>query len=616
MQRFVVGLCFVIGSCSGNPPPARPAPPAETPAAPAPPDRGATAPAAAPDRAASLEVRRHQLAALLDEQWQYVLRTAPEFASILGDRRYNDRWSDPSAEAAAADAATTEDFVARFTAIDVTGFPEQEVLNRELMVSQLRDRLEDAHFDAWMMPIDQFTGLHIQIPTQVSLFPFATVKDYDDYVARLHKLPAVFSQLRTVLALGVARRLVPPRILLEQCVSQAEKLASGAPEDSAFAQPLGKLPGDIARPEQDRIRAAILAAVRGEVQPAYRALAEYLRGQYVPHGRAEVGMWALPDGDARYAARVRQMTTTTLSADEIHEIGLGEVARIEHDQAAIARKLGFADFAAFKRQVRTSKRLYARSQDDILARYRRYTEQMYTRLPALFGRLPRQKMTVEPVEAFREKQASAAQYSQGSPDGSRPGKVMVNTYAPSQRLTIDMESTAYHEGVPGHHMQIAIQQELGDLPPFRQQGGYVAFCEGWALYAERLGKEAGFFEDPYNDYGRLQDELWRAIRLVVDTGLHARHWSRAQVVQYFHDHSTIDEPNVQAETDRYIAWPGQALGYKIGQLTISRLRDRAQAALGAAFDVRAFHDEVLGAGALPLDILERRIDAWIARQRR
>jgi uncharacterized protein (DUF885 family) len=264
--------------------------------------------------------------------------------------------------------------------------------------------------------------------------------------------------------------------------------------------------------------------------------------------------------------------------------------------------------------VRSNRKLYAKSRDDIFVRYHKYTDQMYAVLPTLFGRLPKQKMLIEPVEPFREKEAAGAEYNQGTPDGSRPGMVRVNAYEPTKRLTIDMESTAYHEGVPGHHMQIAIQQELGDLPPFRQQAGYVAFQEGWALYSERLGKEVGFYQDPYNDYGRLQDEMLRAIRLVVDTGLHSKHWTRAQVVQFFHDHSTIDEPSVQAETDRYIAIPSQALGYKIGQLTISRLRDKAQQALGKAFDIRGFHDEVLGAGALPLDVLERRIDAWIARQ--
>jgi uncharacterized protein (DUF885 family) len=466
------------------------------------------------------------------------------------------------------------------------------------------------------MPVNQFSGSHTRLAELVPLLPFATVKDYDDYIVRLTKLPAVIDQMIALLKLGVARQLIPPRILLEQCVSQSRALATGDPAASPFAQPLNKLPAAIARPEQERIRAAILAAIRDSVHPSYRRLAGYLNDDYVPRGRKDVGLWALPRGDERYAARVKQNTTTALTAAEIHDIGLREVARIEAEQAAIGKQLGFADFAAFKRHVRANRKLYAKSRDEILARYRKYTDQMYAKIPLLFGRLPRQKMTIEPVESFREKQASAAQYNQGTQDGARPGVVRVNTYSPTQRLTIDMESTAYHEGVPGHHMQIAIQQELGDLPPFRQQGGYTAYVEGWALYSEQLGKEVGFYEDPYNDYGRLQDEIWRAIRLVVDTGLHAKHWTRAQVVQFFHDHSTVDEPNVQAETDRYIAIPGQALGYKIGQLTIVRLRDKAQTTLGKAFDIRAFHDEVLGAGALPLDVLERRLDAWIARQPR
>ncbi|HEY0991379.1 MAG TPA: DUF885 family protein, partial [Kofleriaceae bacterium] len=577
---------------------------------------GAAPPAGKAAEPIGVDARRAQLTALLDEQWQYVLRRAPEFASILGDRRYNDRWSDASPEAFAADLAEARKFLARFEAIDTTGFPDQEVLNQQLMVRRLRERIDNGRFESWLMPIDQFGGVHIEIAALVPLLRFATVKDYDDYLARLDKFPARFDQVIALMKLGLGKQLVPPRILLEQCVSQAQKLGKGPVQDSPFAMPLGKLPADLPRAEQDRIRAAVTAAIRDKVQPAYLTLAAFLRDEYVPHGRKEVGLWALPDGDARYAARVRQMTTTELTAEEIHQIGLREVARIEGEQAAIGKKLGFADFAAFKRHVRTNQALHARTRDDILARYRKYTDQMYAKLPELFGRLPQQKMVIEKVEAFREKEASGAQYDQGTKDGARPGRVLVNTYEPTKRLTIDMESTAYHEGVPGHHMQIAIQQELGELPAFRQQAGYNAFQEGWALYSERLGKEVGFYQDPYNDYGRLQDEILRAIRLVVDTGLHAKHWTRAQVVQFFHDHSTIDEPSVQSETDRYIANPGQALGYKIGQLTILRLRDKAQGALGKAFDIRAFHDEVLGAGALPLDVLERRIDAWIARQPR
>jgi uncharacterized protein (DUF885 family) len=592
MQRFVrlCLVCVIPMACSSKPPPAGPA---------APP-------------AATLEARRHQLTALLDEQWQDRLRNAPEFASILGDRRYNDRWSEATEAAAAARLARARAFLTRFEAIDTTGFPDQEALNQQLMARNLREQLDNARFEDWLMPINQFGGAHIRVAQLVQLLPFATTKDYDDYLTRLRKVPTAFGQVTGLMKAGAAKQLIPPRILLEQCVGQAEALAGGKPEDSPFAQPLKKFPAGIAKSDQDRLHAAILAAVRDQVQPSYRAFAAYLRDDYVARGRAEIGMWALPDGVARYNARIKQATTTDLTADQIHDIGLREVARIEREQAAIGQKLGYSDFAAFKQHVRTNPKLYAASREDILARYRTYTDQMYEKIPALFGRLPKGRMTIEPVEAFREKDAAGAEYEQGTIDGARPGMVQVNTFEPTKRLTIDMESTAYHEGVPGHHMQIAIQQELGELPPFRQQGGYIAFQEGWALYSERLGKEVGFYQDPYNDYGRLQDEMLRAIRLVVDTGLHAKHWTREQVVQFFHDHSTIDEPSVQAETNRYIAIPGQALGYKIGQLTILRLRDKAQAALGKRFDIRAFHDEVLGAGALPLDVLERRIDAWIA----
>jgi len=617
MHRLVLGFSLAgaaLAACSRPAPPAAPvAPPpaavSEPPAAAPPP-----APAPAAPAVASVDDRRKQLDALLAEQWEYTMKYAPEFASILGDRRYNDRWTDASPEAFAADLVQTKQFLDRFDAIDTTGFAEQDALNQQLMARSLRTKLEGAKFERWLMPVDQFFGAHLVLAQLVAQLPFETVKDYDDYIVRLTKVPQVFDQTIGLMKLGLAKQLMPPRFLLEQCVGQAQGLAQSGGEHSPFAQPLTKFPKAISRADQARIRTAVLAAIRDQVQPAYAALTTYLRDEYVPHGRTEVGLWSLPDGVARYAFQVKENTTTDLTAEQIHQIGLDEVTRIEHEQAEIGKRLGFAEFAAFKQHVRSNRKLYAKSREDILARYRKYTDQMYSKLPELFGRMPQGRMKIESVEPFREKEAAGADYTQGAKDGSRPGAVHVNTYEPTKRLTIDMESTAYHEGVPGHHMQIAIQQELGELPPFRQQGGYTAYQEGWALYAERLGKEVGFYQDPYNDYGRLQDEMLRAIRLVVDTGLHAKHWSRDQVVQFFHDHSTIDEPSVQAETNRYIVIPGQALGYKIGQLTISRLREKARAALGKAFDIRGFHDEVLGAGALPLDVLERRIDAWIGRQ--
>jgi uncharacterized protein (DUF885 family) len=606
----VLALALTTGACSKSAPPAQaPAAAPATDSAPA-----AVAPGE-PAPVSDVAARRKALAALLDEQWQYTMAHSPEFASILGDLRYNDQWSDNSAEGIARDLEATKQFLARFEAIDTTGFPEQEVLNKRLMVRSLREELDSAVYESWLMPIDQMSGVHIRLPQFVSMLRFQTVKDYEDYIKRLETVPVVFDQTIANMRAGMAKKLMPPKNNLQLATTQAERLSKEKAADSPFAQPIKTFPDGIGKADQDRLRAAALAAIKDKVLPAYVGLATFLRKEYAPKGRTEPGLWALPDGAARYALAVKESTTLDLSPEEIHELGLREVARIEGRQAEIAKTLGFKDLASFQVHVRKNKKLYAKSRQDILDRYQRYTDQMYAVLPKLFGRLPKQKMIIKATETFREKEAAGAEYNQGTPDGSRPGMVQVNTYDPTRRLTIDMESTALHEGVPGHHMQIAIQQELGELPPFRQQGNYNSYAEGWALYSESLGEEVGFYTDPYSHYGHLQDEMLRAIRLVVDTGVHHKKWSRKQMVDFFHAHSTIDEPSVQAETDRYIAWPGQALGYKIGQLTILALRQKAKTELGAAFDIRAFHDEVLGAGALPLGILEERIDAWVARQK-
>jgi uncharacterized protein (DUF885 family) len=309
---------------------------------------------------------------------------------------------------------------------------------------------------------------------------------------------------------------------------------------------------------------------------------------------------------------VRSSTTTDMTAEQIHQLGLREVERIEGEMLAIARQLGFADLKSFRASLATNPQLQVRSPQHLIDLYRGHIDAMYERLPQLFGRLPKAKVEVQATEDYRAASAAAADYTQGTPDGTRPGRVNVNTHQATSRKTISAETTAYHEGVPGHHMQISIQQELPTLPPFRQQGGNTAYVEGWALYSERLGRELGFFTDPFSLYGHLEDEMLRAIRLVVDTGLHSKRWTRQQVVDFFHDHSAQDEVDVQSETDRYIVWPGQALGYKIGQLKILELRERAKLRLGDRFDLRGFHDEILGAGSLPLDVLEQRIETWMA----
>lgn len=565
--------------------------------------------------AADLDRRRKALSDLLAEHWEHTLRNSPEFASMLGDRRYNDQVSDVSAAAVARELASAKRFLTRFEAIRTTAFSEQEKLNRDLMVRDLRETIAAARFRNWQMPVNQQAGIHLGAAQLPSLLPFATVKDYDDYIVRLGKLPKVLEDTRANMTLGMRAGLMPPRFLLEKVAAQAEGIAASRGSQSPFAQPLEKMPQNIPEAEKERIRAGVIDAIDRSVIPAYVSFARFVRDEYAPKGRSEVGIWSLADGKERYAFQVRAQTTTTLTPEEIHQIGLREVARIEGEMLEIAKRLGVGDLKTFNKSLETNPAVQIKSGEELVGLYRKYTAQMYGQLPKLFGRLPKATLEIEPTPAFREASAAGADYSTGSPDGSRPGRVYVNTFEAAKRKTLPVESTSYHEGVPGHHMQLSIQQELTDLPPFRQQGGSTAFVEGWALYSERLGKEVGFYQDPYSDYGRLNDEMLRAIRLVVDTGLHHKKWNREQVVAFFRDHSAIDEVEIQSETDRYIVWPGQALAYKIGQLKILELRERAQKELGGRFDIRSFHDEVLGAGSLPLDELEKRIDNWIARQR-
>jgi uncharacterized protein (DUF885 family) len=563
----------------------------------------------------NVDARRKAFNDLLAEQWEYTLSHSPEFASILGDKRWNDKVSDLSQKEIEANQAMDRVFLARFEAIDTTGVPEQEALTRTLQVRNYKESIAREKFHNWEMPVTQISGIHINAPQLVSLLQFASVKDYDDYTARLKAFPKQMGDLMDRMRKGMSDGLMPPRFLLEKVVTQAEGIAGNKAEDSPFGRPLAKMPSSFSEADRARIREALLGAISGSVLPAYGNFAKFVKETYAPKGRTEPGMWSLPDGEARYAAAVKNSTTTDLTPEQIYQIGLAQVAEIEKQMVEIAKKLGFSDLASFNAAIDKNPKLRPSSREEILTIYRGYIDQMKPELPRLFGRLPKAGFEVAQVEAFREKEASGAQYNQPARDGSRPGRIMVNTSEPASRKTISMESTAYHEGVPGHHLQIAIAQELEDLPPIRQQSFYTAFVEGWALYSERLGKEVGFYKDPYNDYGRLQDEMLRAIRLVVDTGFHFKRWNRAQVVKFFHDHSAIDEVEVQSETDRYISWPGQALAYKIGQLKILELRDRAQKALGNRFDIRRFHDAVLGAGALPLDVLETRIDAWIAAEK-
>ena len=562
-----------------------------------------------------VEDRRKALNALFQDYWEDTLKHAPEFASTLGDKRYNDQISDYSVNAVNDTLAREQTFLLRLAAIDPAGFTDQEKISRELLLRRFAEDEEAADFKEWEMPLDQMGGIHTTYPDLVAKLSFSTVKDYDDWIARLHAIPKAFEQVTANMSIGMDDHRVPPRYLLVKALDQVKGLANQKPEDSPLALPLKNFPADLPAAERERIKQETLDAIGKEVLPAYLRFARFIEVSYIPAGRTEPGISSLPDGAKYYAFCIRRTTTTGLTAGQLHQIGLDEVKRDEAEMLVIAKKLGFADLQSFRASLKTNPKLHTASGEVLLNTYRGYLTPMQAKLPSLFGRLPKAPFEVAAVPDYLEKTSAPAYYEPGAPDGSRPGRLRIDTYNAADRNLYSVESTAYHEGLPGHHLQISIAQELDNVPTFRKYERYTAYTEGWGLYAERLGKDMGFYQDPYSDYGRLENDIWRSIRLVVDTGVHSQHWTREQMVQYFHDHSAIDETSIQAEVDRYIAWPSQALAYKTGQLRILELRDRARKALGDKFDLRAFHDQVLGSGSLPLDLLDARIDGWIASQK-
>src|SRR5271169_5538860 len=564
----------------------------------------------------SLESRRAELNRLLGDEWEYTLRTQPELATQVGDDRYNNRLSDFSDKAIADDLEHTRQALARFEAVDPTGFPEQERLNGALMLRSLREALDAAQFKDWEMPATQFGGIHLGYASLAFDSPFRNVKDYQDYLSRLHQIPRVLDQAMVHMRDGLRDHRMPPKYLLEKVSSQAQQIADDPLDKSPFTDPLHKFPDSISENDRKQLRDEIESAVKNEVAPAYAKFAKFVRDDYAPHGRLDPGVWALPDGEARYRFAVRQQTTTDFTADQIHQLGVKSVAEVETQMLAIAKAQGFSDLKSFNEHIRQYAKLRAKSGQQLLDLYTHYRDQMYGKLPQLFGRLPKNRLTVVPMESFRSADSVPADYSIGAGDGSRPGRINVNEYAPEKRLLLNVEAIGYHEGVPGHHLQFSIAQELNGLPPFRKFNlDLNAYTEGWPFYSERLGKEVGFYPDPYSEYGRLQNEMWRAVRWVVDTGVHSQHWTRQQMIDFFHEHTAMDDENINTEVDRYIAWPAQALSYKMGQMKILELRARAQQELGAKFDIRAFHDAVLDQGPLPLDLLEAKITAWIAAQK-
>jgi uncharacterized protein (DUF885 family) len=547
--------------------------------------------------------------ALFDEQHESDLRNFPERATAFGDYRYNDKLADYSLAAIAQRNQTDRAFLNRLQAISTSGFPDQDQLSQDLLVRVLQQRIADFDLKEFEMPINQQNGIHTHLADLPLSVPFDSAKHYEDYIARLHQIPRVLTQTTEVLSAGVNDHLMPVRFLIEKIPEQCKGIIDADP----FLTPTKKYPASISPEDQKRLTQEITAAINNDVIPAYKAFADFVRTGYAPHGRTTLAITSLPDGEKRYQNDIFARTTTHLTADEIHQLGLREMDRIQAEMTVIAKKEGFADLASFRASLKTNSKYIPKSADQILDDFRHYIAQMEPKLPQLFTLLPKSPVTVEAIPAFQS--AAATHYVTGTPDGKRPGRVVVATSNFAERSLIGDEAIAYHEGVPGHHMQLSVQQQLTGLPKFRLQSlGFNAYIEGWALYAEQLGKEVGFYQDPVSDYGRLSSELFRAVRLVVDTGIHSKGWSRDQVVEFFRKSGAVDEPTIQSETDRYISWPAQALSYKLGQLKIRELRDRAQKELGPKFDIRAFHDEILNGGTLPLDLLEARTDKWIAQQ--
>jgi uncharacterized protein (DUF885 family) len=547
------------------------------------------------------------LAAILAAQFEADMRASPETATAYGDNRFNGQLDHRSLAAAARQDAEDEVFLGRLRAVADAGLTDTDRLSRDLLIEVLRQRIADYRLKTFEMPLTQMNGVHTEIADLPNAVPLNTLADYEAYLSRLRQVPQAFDETIAVLRQGLRDGLTPPRILLEKIPAQCQ----GTIAENPFLAPTRQYPASIPAADQARLTAAINQTVDAEVLPAYRRFAAFVADDYAPKSRAAIGLSSLPDGAARYQNAIREETTTGLTAAEVHALGLSEVARILGLMTGLAHRAGYADVAAYRAALKADPRYIPTSSDQIVQDFRRYIAAVQPRLPQMFGRLPQAPVTVEAVPPSQPDNAS--HYMAGTPDGARPGRIVVATSDYAHRSLLNDETIAYHEGVPGHHLQVSIQQQLTDLPAFRRHLIFDAYAEGWGVYAETLGKEMGLFQNPDSDFVRLQTELLRAVRLVIDTGIHADGWSRDRAVAYFRQSGAADEPMIQAETDRYIAWPAQGLSYKIGQLKFLELRKRAEDRLGPRFDIRAFHDLVLGGGDMPLDLLEARVDRWIGR---
>ena len=553
--------------------------------------------------------------ALLDEAWEFYLAENPMVASRAGDRRYNTEWRDRSLDAIKRRHLQRRDFLRRVYAIDKTALSDADHLNYELFRRDLQQRVDSHQFNGYLMPFSQRGGVQ-NLDSQASYLRFDTVGDFEDWLARLDKIDTVIDHTIEVADRGIEKGFVLPRVLMERIPDQIAVQLVEEGEDSPFYRTFETLPDAITAKDQERVRAAAIKTIEDTVVPAYRKLARYFEKTYLPAARESVGLSSLPNGGAWYEFLARSFTTTLMTPDEIHRTGLEEVKRIRGEMQQIIDELEFdGDFQDFLTFLRTDPQFYYDNPDDLYEAYLATSKRIDPELVKLFGTLPRMPYGVKPIPDAIAPDTTTAYYSRPAADGSRAGIYWVNLYRPEVRPRYEIEVLSVHEAMPGHHLQLAIQQELGDMPNFRRYSGFTAFVEGWGLYSESLGYDLGLYKDPYSRFGALTYDMWRAVRLVVDTGIHYKGWTRQQAIDFFKDNAAKTEHDIVNEIDRYIVMPGQALAYKIGQLKLLSLRASAEAALGDDFDVRDFLDALLGAGALPLDRLQQRMDAWIAEQR-
>jgi len=555
--------------------------------------------------------------ALVDADWEWRLREFPTYATAVGDARHDHRWSDLSLAAHERRASYLKTLLRRVDAVDRARLSPAARLDHDLFDYEVRLAVDGLVFHDELMPLTQMNGVHQDVADLMQIVPRRSSRDLENIEARLDGVGTLVDQTIDLMREGAARGLTPPRMILEGVPAQ---VANQVVDDPA-AHPIARLlldglPAEIDPRARRRFAKAVPRAVAAVVVPAFRRLRDFIASEYLPRCRTTIGVTALPDGEDRYAHHVRLMTSSPLSPREIHALGLGEVARIRKEMLATMGAAGFdSNLPAFMHHLRTDPRFFFADKDHLLTTYRDICKRLDAALPRLFRTLPRLPYGVVPVPAYSEKVQTTAYYYPGSPEAGRPGYFYANTYDLASRPKWEMEALTAHEAVPGHHLQIALAQEIEGVPQFRRHSHHTSFVEGWGLYSESLGAELGLYRDPYSDFGRLTYEMWRAIRLVVDTGLHAFGWSRDRAIAYFEENAGKAGHDIRVEVDRYIAWPGQALAYTIGALAIKEQRRRARAALGDRFDIRAFHDVVLLAGALPLPILERRVGEWIAAAR-